>query len=53
MAKYEFSDAQVKNLRVIIADANIKGSAAIEVVAILQSLNKPIVEVKNEGTKAD
>ena len=50
MAKYELSDVQVRNLRAIIADANIKGRDSSAVIEIINSLSKPVQEMKIEET---
>lgn len=43
MAEYELTDKQVQNLKAIIMDANIKGSAAQLIVELLKALDNPVV----------
>lgn len=45
MAKYELTDKQVENMRAFLMDANIKGSAAVVVVELMQVLDHPVDEV--------
>lgn len=51
MAKYELSDEQVKNVKAIMADANIKGATAPVIVDLLRALSSPVVEKKEQGGK--
>lgn len=44
MARYEFTEKQAQNMRALIMDANIKGSAAEVVVELLKCLENPVVE---------
>lgn len=48
MPKYEFTEQQVQNLKALIMDVNIKGAAAPVIVELLQVLENPIVEVKED-----
>ena len=43
--KYELSDVQVRNLRAILADANIKGRDAGAVMELVRAISSPIQEV--------
>lgn len=45
MAKYELTDQQAQNLKALLMDANIKGSAAVVVVELVHVLENPVDEV--------
>jgi len=47
MARYEFTEPQVQNLKALIMDANIKGSAAEAVVELLKCLDNPVGDQEN------
>ncbi len=47
MAKYEFTEQQVQNMRAFLMDANIKGSAAVAVVELMGALSHPVEESKD------
>lgn len=53
MAKYELSDVQVRNLRAILADANIKGKDAGAILEIVKAISIPIQEINLNDTKKD
>ena len=44
MARYELTDLQVENLKALILDATIKGSAAHVIVELLGVLDNPVNE---------
>ena len=46
MALYRFSDDEVKQLRAILMNANIKGSDAPLVIVLMRNLQIPIPEQK-------
>ena len=46
---YELTDAQVKQLKIIIAECNIKGASAPAIVELLSAMGKPIKKEKKEG----
>jgi len=46
MPKYELTLKQVQNLKALIMDANIKGSAASVVVGLLICLDSPVEDSK-------
>lgn len=48
MARYELTNNQVKSLRALIANANIKGMDAPIILELQQALLRPIIE-KQEG----
>jgi len=47
MPKYELTEQQVQNLKALIMDANIKGAAAPTIVELINVLDCPVVEVKD------
>lgn len=51
MAKYELSDAQVKQLMTIIANATVRGSDAPAILQLSRALQTPIKEVKKDEKK--
>jgi hypothetical protein len=42
MALYELSEEQVRNLRTLIANANIKGADAPTIIELINALSRPI-----------
>lgn len=53
MAKYELSDQQVRNLKAIIMDANIKGEVAPMIIGLLQALDNPVHEVTDSDLHSE
>jgi len=53
MARYEFTVKQAQNLKALIMDANIKGSAAEAVVELLTCLDNPVGEKKNNDLHSE
>lgn len=52
MALYELSDQQIKNLNIFLNRVDIKGSEAMSLVSVLQSLSTPFkLETKPEVSK--
>lgn len=47
MSKYELTGQQAENLKALIMDANIKGSAASTIVELIHVLENPVDEVKD------
>ncbi|MHA1853870.1 MAG: hypothetical protein ACTSUF_10260 [Candidatus Heimdallarchaeaceae archaeon] len=44
MAKYELTDQQVKQLLIIISNANVRGSDAPAIMSLTNALKKPLIE---------
>ena len=44
MAKYELPDHVVKNIQVLVLEANIKGNQAPAILEILKCFETPVVE---------
>lgn len=53
MAKYELTDQQVQNLKALIMDANIKGSVARTVAGLLDVLDNPVSEGKDDDLRSE
>lgn len=53
MPRYELTEKQVQNLKALIMDANIKGAAAPAIVELLTSLDKPVVEDKENDLRCE
>lgn len=45
MLRYEFTVQQVQNLKALIMDANIKGSAAVAIAELIRVLDNPVDRV--------
>ena len=53
MSKYAFTDQQVRNLKSLLMDANIKGSAASTIVELVHVLENPVDEVKGHDLHSE
>jgi len=53
MSKYELTDQQAENLKALLMDSNIKGSAAATIVELIDVLNHPVDEVKDRDLHSE
>jgi hypothetical protein len=53
MAQYELSDDQVKVLKQVLANAQIRGADAPVIIELANSLSRPVVKEKKDGLRKE